>query len=721
MIAWFALVAIALPGWLHLDIDSSAERFVVDDPETAALALDARRHFGRGQAIRVMIEGDRLWTRETLVWLETVERDATRLRGVTRAAGLAGRHAWRLPDWPPDDPAAFADEVRIDPFDRGAGFVDDAAEAATLWIGLAGLALEDRRATLDALDALLATAPDGLEVRRVGLPILARALDRGLLDALRWVLPLTALASLALLVVAFRRGPDIVSTWVGVVTVEVVVFGLFGHLGGTLDIVSSILAPVLYVVVLAMGVHVQGTLRLVAANTSATEAIVETWKRKAAPVLWTGVTTAVGFGSLATSPLAPIRQLGLWAAFGLLVGTAFTLFVMPAWVATVTPSSRPHPTRFEHRSRSIGRRWATLAIEHRRVVVLIMVGLTGFAGVGMGRLELESDLRHLFDRDATVSVDLDAFAQHGLGGAAVDLFLRPAAASAPRFDTPSADAWSAALADALRADPGVAGVVGFADLVSSVERRVDGSAREMIATTASLDAVGRRFVARSGDRARLTVGLHWQDAKTIHRTLDRLDEVVHRHLDGSGWTADWTGSFVRVLDIQEHLTATLLRSTVLTLVVVAVVFGLLLGPNLAVRALVPNLLPGLLTLGALGWVGVPIDSTLVLHVSIILGLAVDDTLHTLSRFVTAEADRAHAAVIEAIDHTASAHIATSGLLVIGFGIWALTEILPIARFGLVSASAVGLVLIADLIILPALLVGAPAAARARARRRFDRE
>jgi hypothetical protein len=210
--------------------------------------------------------------------------------------------------------------------------------------------------------------------------------------------------------------------------------------------------------------------------------------------------------------------------------------------------------------------------------------------------------------------------------------------------------------------------------------------------------------------------------------FDRLEPMLERgrlRAERIAGAEAWiTGAYPLVLAAQRSLLSTMVLSLTLTALAVAAVLRLLLGSaRAALAALVPNLWPVLFALGAMGWLGVPIDSTTVMIAAVALGLAVDDTLHSLGYFRRALAARgdfpcsAPAAAVRALGRGAPALILTTALLVAGFGACALSSFLPVARFGALTGLALLAALAADLLLLPALLGTLPARAAARLRDR----
>jgi hypothetical protein len=135
---------------------------------------------------------------------------------------------------------------------------------------------------------------------------------------------------------------------------------------------------------------------------------------------------------------------------------------------------------------------------------------------------------------------------------------------------------------------------------------------------------------------------------------------------------------------------------------------LLPGFRLTLLALLPNLWPVAGILGFMGWSGAPLDIATVMVASVVLGLAVDDSLHTLGHFRhLAPGLGARGALVRTLNLTAPAYLLTGVLLTAGFGVCSLSSFAPTSRFGLLSALAIALAVIGDLFLLPALLSFTP--------------
>jgi hypothetical protein len=128
--------------------------------------------------------------------------------------------------------------------------------------------------------------------------------------------------------------------------------------------------------------------------------------------------------------------------------------------------------------------------------------------------------------------------------------------------------------------------------------------------------------------------------------------------------------------------------------------------KLALIAIIPNLISAGMVLGLMGWLNIPLDIMTITIAAITIGIAVDNTIHYIHRFLTeiprdndyiATMKRCHASVGRAMYYT-------SITVIIGFSILALSSFMPTIYFGLLTGFAMTAALIANLTLLPILLI-----------------
>ena len=203
----------------------------------------------------------------------------------------------------------------------------------------------------------------------------------------------------------------------------------------------------------------------------------------------------------------------------------------------------------------------------------------------------------------------------------------------------------------------------------------------------------------------------------------RTDDVADVNV-----SAMYTGIVPIVYKAQRSLLKSLIESIGLAFVMISVVMMLLLRPRgrptpgtmLNFRggmiSMLPNMFPVVVVFGFMGhmnrFAGGTVDAFLVdigsmMTASVAMGVAVDDTIHFLNWYRGALGngyDRKSAIKI-AYDRVATAMTQTT--LIGGFGLsaFALSTFTPTQRFGVLMLILLGMALIGDLILLPALIAG----------------
>ncbi len=124
-------------------------------------------------------------------------------------------------------------------------------------------------------------------------------------------------------------------------------------------------------------------------------------------------------------------------------------------------------------------------------------------------------------------------------------------------------------------------------------------------------------------------------------------------------------------------------------------------------AMIPNVLPVLVIFGAMGWMGIAIDIGSMMTASIALGVAVDDTIHFLSWYREC-LDRVRSrreAIIACYAKCATPTLQAALISGLGLSVFALSTFTPTQRFGWLMLSILIAGVVAELLMLPALLAG----------------
>jgi len=216
------------------------------------------------------------------------------------------------------------------------------------------------------------------------------------------------------------------------------------------------------------------------------------------------------------------------------------------------------------------------------------------------------------------------------------------------------------------------------------------------------------FMSADGNQVRFSIRI-FESNRNLRRGA--LIERIRNHLTGKMGYAPERVHLTGMLVLYNNVLQSLYSSQILTL---GFVFGVILimflllyrSLSLALIALAPNLLAAGSVLGLMGLLGIPLDIMTITIAAIVIGIGVDDTIHYLHRFtIEYEVDgNYHAAAQRSHRSIGRAMYYTSIIISVGFSILVLSNFLPTIYFGILTGFAMLFAMIANLTILPLLLI-----------------
>ena len=151
----------------------------------------------------------------------------------------------------------------------------------------------------------------------------------------------------------------------------------------------------------------------------------------------------------------------------------------------------------------------------------------------------------------------------------------------------------------------------------------------------------------------------------------------------------------------------LTRSYAIALLVITPLMVLLIGHlGRGLLSMIPNLTPVVVTLGCMGWMGIAIDGSNLMVGAIVIGLAVDDTIHFMHNFrrYCEQTGDARQAIHSTLITTGRALLLTTLVLSAGFYSSATAYMANMQTFGLLAGSAILLALVSNVLLASALMV-----------------
>jgi predicted RND superfamily exporter protein len=205
--------------------------------------------------------------------------------------------------------------------------------------------------------------------------------------------------------------------------------------------------------------------------------------------------------------------------------------------------------------------------------------------------------------------------------------------------------------------------------------------------------------------ARVTMNLPYASPAYYQPFIARIDSLARETL-GEDVEIVVTGFVSLMTRSLDAISTSLVRSYLIALAIITPLMFLLLGTlRTGTAAMVPNLAPIILTLGLMGWAGIPLDTFTLLIGSIAIGLAVDDTIHFMHIFRKCyeELGDTASAVRETLKTTGHALLVTSTVLSLSFFVYAFASLANLVKFGLLTGVTIIFAFIADITLSPALM------------------
>ncbi|RDB41876.1 RND transporter [Halomonas sp. DQ26W] len=239
--------------------------------------------------------------------------------------------------------------------------------------------------------------------------------------------PLAGLLIFVVMVYFFRSVPLVVAPMLLAMATVIATMGLLIGLGYTVHIMSSMIPIFLMPIAVVDSVHVMSDFSdRCRAGSDPREVMAEVIQELYKPIVFTSLTTSVGFASLMLSPIPPVQVFGAFVAFGVLLAMVLSLTFLPAYVAALPASTIEAMVARVHRHEREGTgadcrlcRFVTavgrLATRRGRVLLVLFLGLLGVAVYGITQIQINDNPTRWFKSSHDIRIADRVLNQHFAG------------------------------------------------------------------------------------------------------------------------------------------------------------------------------------------------------------------------------------------------------------------------------------------------------------------
>ena len=777
MLLFFAILASNL---VSIEVDTSTESFFSENDQTRITYNKFREQFGRDEIVLALIHPKNVFDIEFLKKLKSFHEDleaevphldeVQSLINVTAMRGEGGDLIIEelMADWPDEDAEVMdlKDRVLRNKFYRNFLVSEDGQYTTVvvrsnafsdLGIDLdqegileEGFLDEEETSFSDNEKSQLLTDEQNSEfveaiksvadrhrntdfpIELGGSPVMVHDLNKAMFKDM----PVFVLASLGviaiLLLLLFRRLSGLLLPILTVILSMLTALGLLGLTGIKLTIVMQILPSILITVGIGYSVHLLVIYyRHLREHGDEGDAIAFAMGHSGLAILITSLTTAGGLLSFVPVKVAPVSDLGLYGAAGIMLCVFFTLVLLPA-LLSVLPKVKSavveEKLHFQERSQTrisfvdrALKSCGNFAVNHPWKVIVVSTLIALISLFGATQLRFSHNPVAWLPDNHSLRNATDAINDHMKGSASIELVVER-----DEEDAVKDPEFMKRLDEFNRFSEGTSHnkiVVGKSSSVVDVVKEINQVLNEdreeyyrvpmdrrMIAQELLLFENGgtddlENLVNTPYSKARVTLKTTWVDANQYSGLLSKIERKIE-DMFGKEKSYVVTGLIPIMVKTITFLMEGMLISYLIAAVVITLMMIILLADfRLGLWSMIPNFFPVLVGLGVMGMLDLPLDAMSILVGSIAIGVAVDDTVHFMHNFRRYQYihQDIHLAVEKTLTSTGRAMLLTTVVLSAGFFIFTLSSMNNLISFGLITGLAIIIALLGDILLAPAMM------------------
>ncbi len=678
-----------------------------------------KKEFGCEEIILVVAKTNNIFAEKTFQEVENLAQTLSEIKGVKRVLSLPGiRKAMDVTgDWKLDE---FKD--KIDPVDLLKKNIIS-QDGKTTAISLILEDIRDKDLIIESVNSVIEKQKAFLSLYQIGMPTVSKALaDFTEQDFLR--LPPITFFLVALILFLFFRNLRGILIPAGSVTIALIwTFGLMACTGTPLSLLTMIVPVFLIAVGTAYCMYIfPEYLTAVKTAESPQDASYQCFVKLGFPTSLAVMTTTIGLGSLLINKIVAIREFALFSCAGILFMLIIMLSFLPAAMSLMPFPKRKSMSTLDKEGGFFDRVLSAIIrinLHHQKVALSIIALITAAGIYGILQIQVETNPMGFFKESTPVATHFRDIYQDMSGSFPINVAIE--SGEDDFFEDPTHLKKIAELQGYLGTLKGVDKTISFCDylkLVNFASNQYEAGlytlpeegfeVRMLINSFKTMlgEDMLQRFMNPAFSKANIMLRTHISSSRDFLKIQQQIEKHLQENFpDNFSFTV--TGMGVVISKSSQLITEGQIKSLLLTLVLVfAIMFLLFMSYKVGIIGMLPNCFPIIVSFGLMGWIGIPLSMVTSLVASIAVGLAVDDTIHYLVRYNREfKKDLSkEKALRETINHMGKPIILTTLTISLGFSVLMFSNFKPTAIFGLVIIITMFSALIADLILLPSLML-----------------
>jgi hypothetical protein len=464
-------------------------------------------------------------------------------------------------------------------------------------------------------------------------------------------------------------------------------FGLMSALSIPIYAVATMLPVMLIAIGVADGIHLFNHLKHFKEKnpeadkkTAIKEMIRGMWK----PVIMTSITTSIGFISLLTSQVYPIKYFGFFTAFGVMVAMSLSLILIPSGLMLfgLPRWKKSKKMTAENHKESFSKKFSFWLLSHTYLTIILTVIIISGSLWGTSKVWIDSSFLSQFENDSEITI-ADNYINSNFGGTSTMNVI---------FDADVDDAFKnpelLKLMNTLQSDVETTlDVVGNSFSITDYLKRMhmvmhsDNAEYNVIPDSQELVAQYLLLYEMSGDpdnllqvvdytykKANMTFQLK-SDSSVAIKSAMAIIENYESDFKKLGITMNYAGSGYRALVFSDLILEGQIWSILISLIMVILLLALMFkNITIGLIGVVPSIVTVCISFGIMGILKIPLSTTTALLTSIAIGIGIDYAIHFIERYkiYAQKTCNTETALELTIDHSGKAILFNAIVVISGF-------------------------------------------------------
>lgn len=454
------------------------------------------------------------------------------------------------------------------------------------------------------------------------------------------------------------------------------------------------------------------------------KALVRVITKVGTPTLITNLTTSFGFATFIVTNNVLLKEFGTVTSINIIALFLLCLFVIPVAYSYMSIPKERHLDHLEKSYSVTFLNWIQKTIKNKRTIVYtVAISLLILGFIGTFKMHISGSLIEDMPKKAAFYDDIVFFEKEFDGVMPIEIMIDTKRkkgvmklTTLKRMDE---------LQETIDSIPELSQPISIVNLVKYSKQAYYNNNPEYYSLPTSQEQafilsyaknsvknskenIMKSYVDETGQYARITTFIKDEGINNIDAIQTRLQQKINEVFPKEKYEVSITGKALVFQKGTKYLLDNLVESLILSVFITALLIAFMFRSiKMIIVALIPNLLPLLMTAGIMGYFNIPLKPSTILVFGIAFGLSVDDTIRFLAEY-RQELGRNNwkikKSVFATLQESGLSMFYTSVVLFSGFSVFMLSSFGgTIALGGLVSITLL-FGMLSNLVLLPSLVL-----------------